>query len=126
MTAMSNYLENKLLDHAVGTASFTAPSTVYVQLHTGDPGEDGTANVAGETTRRPTGAFSAAAAGTTDNDAAITWTAVSTTETYTHISMWDASSAGNCLFVGALTSSVAVIALDNFQINAGDLDITFD
>lgn len=126
MTAMSNYLENKLLDHALGTASFTAPTTLYVQLHVGDPGEDGTANVAGETTRRPTGAFSAAVSGTTDNDAAITWTAVSTTETYTHISIWDASSAGNCLFVGALTSSVPVITPDNFQINAGDLDITFD
>jgi len=125
MTAMSDYLENELLDHALGTGSFTAPTNVYVKLHTGDPGEAGTANAATETTRVVTGAFSAAASGTTDNDAAITWSSVSTTETYSHISIWDASTAGNCLFVGALTSSVAVTAGDDFEIAAGDLDITF-
>ena len=125
MTAMSNYLENELLDHALGTGSFTAPTNVYVKLHTGDPGEDGTANAATETTRVITGAFSAASGGTTDNDAAITWSSVSTTETYSHISIWDNLTAGNCLFVGALDSSVAVTAGDDFEIAAGDLDITF-
>ena len=126
MTAMSNYLENALLDHAVGTSSFTAPTGVYFKMHTGAPGEDGTANAATETTRADCGAFSAAAGGTTDNDAAITISSVSTTEDITHFSLWDAASGGNCLFVGALTSSVALTAGDDFQVSAGDLDITFD
>lgn len=122
---MSNYLENKLLDHALGTTAFTMPTNAYVKLHTGDPGEDGTLNAATETTRVVTGAMSAASGGTSDNDAAITWSSVSTTETYSHISIWDALTAGNCLFVGPMGASVAVTAGDDFQLAAGDLDITF-
>ena len=125
MAAMSDYLENELLDHALGTGSFTMPSNVYMKLHIGTPGDDGTTNAASETTRVDCGNFAAAAAGTTDNDAAIQWSSVSNTETYSHFSLWDASSGGNCLFVGALSSSVAVTAGDDFEIPAGDLDITF-
>jgi hypothetical protein len=47
--SISNYAENKFLD-TLRNQSF-AVTTVYAQLHTGDPGEDGTANVASETTR---------------------------------------------------------------------------
>ena len=39
----SDYLENEVADHLLGTAAWTAPTNVYVQLHTGDPGEAGTA-----------------------------------------------------------------------------------
>ena len=37
--SISNYAENKILDHVTGRASFTAPSTVYIKLHTADAGE---------------------------------------------------------------------------------------
>ena len=33
----SNYLENKLLDHALGTTAFTQPTNQYLALHTADP-----------------------------------------------------------------------------------------
>ena len=42
--SISNYAELKILDHTTGTASWTAPSGVYLKLHTGDPGEAGTSN----------------------------------------------------------------------------------
>ena len=32
MTAMSNYLENKLIDHILRSTSFSAPSNIYVGL----------------------------------------------------------------------------------------------
>ena len=32
MSSASNYTENKLLDHSLGVASYTAPGTVYVAL----------------------------------------------------------------------------------------------
>jgi hypothetical protein len=35
MSAMSDYLENKVLDHILATTSYTAPATVYVGLSTG-------------------------------------------------------------------------------------------
>ena len=126
MTAMSDYLENELLDHALGTGAWTAPTNIYVKLHIDPPGQAGLLNAAANATRIVTGAMSAAATGLSDNDAAITWTNVSTTETYSHISIWDAATDGNCLFVGALTAPVAVTLGDDFEIAAGALDITFE
>jgi hypothetical protein len=41
MGAASNYLELKLLDHALGTTTYTKPTKVYLDLFTADPGEAG-------------------------------------------------------------------------------------
>ena len=40
MSALSNYAENKILDHILGTTAFTAPSAVYLGLSTGSFGDD--------------------------------------------------------------------------------------
>lgn len=124
--SMSNYLENELLDHVFGVGAFSQPSGVYVKLHTGDPGEDGTANAATETTRQAATFGSAASGGTISNTAQIQWTSLAATETLTHISLWDASTGGNCLWTGALSSSVNVNSGGTFTIAIGDLDITLD
>lgn len=120
--SISNYAELKILDHTTGRASWTAPTTVYLKLHTGDPGEDGTSNAATETTRQSV-AFSAAASGSIGSSATVSWTNVSTTETYSHWSMWDASTAGNCLWTGSLSSNAAVTAGDTFQITSLTLSL---
>jgi hypothetical protein len=120
--SISNYAELKILDHTTGRASWTAPSTVYVKLHTGDPGEDGTANAATETTRKSV-SWSAASSGSIASSATLEWTNVSTTETYSHWSLWDNSTAGNCLWSGALSSSAAVTAGDTFQITSLTLSL---
>ena len=121
--SISNYAELEILDHLTGTASWTAPSSVYIKLHTGDPGEAGTSNAATEATRKVV-AFSAASSGAITSSATVEWTNVSTTETYSHWSLWDASTAGNCLWTGALSSSAAVTAGDTFQIT--QLQLTLD
>jgi len=121
MSGISNYAENKLLD-TLRAQSFSV-SNVYVKLHTGDPGEDGTSNAATETTRKEV-TFSAASSGSMASSATVEWTNVSTTETYTHFSLWDNVSAGNCLWKGALSSSAAVTAGDTFQITS--LTLTLD
>jgi hypothetical protein len=54
------------------------------------------------------------------------WTNVSTTETITHVSVWDASTAGNCLWVGALTASKALNAGDTFTIPSGSFTASLD
>lgn len=119
--SISNYAENALLD-AIGGTSFSV-TTVYLQLHTGDAGEDGTANTAGETTRQSVG-FNAASGGSMSSSATVSWTNVSTSETLTHWSAWDASTAGNCLWTGALSGSATVAAGDTFQITS--LTLTLD
>ena len=120
--SISNYAENKILDHVTGEASWTMPTTVYVKLHTGDPGEAATNNAATETTRKAA-SWSAASSGSIATDATIEWTNVSTTETYTHWSLWDNSTAGNALWTGALSASAAVTAGDTFQITSLTLSL---
>lgn len=120
--SISNYAELKILGHTTGQTAWTAPTTTYVKLHTGDPGEDCTANAATNTSRQ-SAAWSAASAGAIAVSAAITWTNVSTTETYTYWSLWDNLTAGNPLWSGALSSSAAVTAGDTFQITALTLSL---
>lgn len=122
---LSNYAEDKLNDHVLGTTSYTMPTGVYVQLHVGAPGETCTSNVAGETTRKAA-TFNASSAGVATNDAVIEWTNVSTTETYSHFSLWDAVTAGNALMWGALTSSLGVTAGDDARFAIGQLSVTAD
>jgi len=119
--SISNYAELALLNTLRNT-SF-AVTAVYLKLHTGDPGEAGTSNAATEATRKVV-SFSAASSGSMTSSATVEWTNVSTTETYSHWSLWDASTAGNCLWSGALASSAAVTAGDTFQITS--LTLTLD
>ena len=119
--SISNYAENKLLD-TIGGTSFSV-TTAYLQLHLGDPGEDCTANAAAESTRKVV-SFSAASGGSMASSATVEWTNVAATETVTHWSLWDAASAGNALWSGALASSASLTAGDTFQITS--LTLTLD
>jgi hypothetical protein len=122
---MSNWLELELLDAVFNADVGTLPiENVYVKLHVGDPGEDGTGNAAGHTTRVEM-TCGAAASGATSNDAPVSFTSLSTNETISHISLWDHVSAGNCLMYGALTASKAVNSGDTLTFATGEIDITF-
>lgn len=118
--SISNYLENKLLDAVAGT-SYSAGAR-YVKLHLGDPGEAGTSNAATETTRKSV-SFGSAASGSMTSSATVEWTNVAATETYSHWSIWDDPSAGNCLWSGGLSASAAVTAGDTFQITSLTLSL---
>jgi hypothetical protein len=122
MGTFSDLVANAWLD-AVGNATSYSEAAVWVKLHLGDPGSAGTSNPAVETTRQQA-SFGAAGSRAMSNDAAIEWTNVSTSETYTHISLWDANAAGNFLGRDDLSSSAAVTAGDTFRIPIGDLDLT--
>ena len=43
-----------------------------------------------------------------------------------HVSVWDALTTGNCLFKGALSSSVTINVNDSLKIAAGALDLSVD
>jgi len=120
--SISNYAELKILEHTTGKTSWTMPATVYVKLHLGDPGEAATSNAAVEDTRK-SAAWATAASGAIATSATLEWTSVSTTETYSHWSMWDNLTAGNALWTGALSTSAAVTAGDTFQITTLTLSL---
>lgn len=123
MTALSNYAENQLMNHLVGTTTWTKPTNTFVQLHIGSPGEDCTANVAATTTRQQA-AWAAAASRAIATNAALAWT-ITAAETISHFSIWDASTAGNPICYGALTASVAEQIGDTFTIASGALTLDF-
>lgn len=110
------------LFNALGNNTSFAVAQAYIQLHTADPGANGTTSVATETTRK-TVSFGAAASGAISNDAAIEWTNIAGSQDATHFSLWDASSAGNFLGSGTITAN-AYTAGDTFTIPTGDLDLS--
>ncbi len=114
---------NAWLDALSRSVAYSDPAEFWEKLHTGDPGAAGTSNAAGETTRKQA-TFSAASAGAITTSAALTWTSVSTTETVSHVSFWDASSGGTFLGSDALDTARSLTAGDTFEIAAGDLDIS--
>jgi len=109
--SLSNYAENEMLTYFFTTDAMAGarPATWFVELHTGDPGEDGTDNVSGEGRQAVT--FGTVANGSTKNDSVPAWVA-STGLTITHISIHDAVTLGNSLISGELLIPLTVIASD--------------
>lgn len=110
-------LANKWLD-MLGATAFTAPTTVYVKLHTGDPGSAATANASGTTTRVAL-TWSSASAGSKAISNTPSWSSwAAGTETISHVSLWDASTSGNFLWSGALSASKTVNDGDTFTLSS--------
>jgi len=141
---MSNYLENKLVDHIFRATSFTAPTTIYVALYTAAPSDAGggteitigtnnysRASVAASTstwanTQASGTTASTGTTGLTSNINAITFATPSGSwGTVTHFGILDAATAGNLLFQGALTVSQTVNTGNTVSFAAGSLQITF-
>ena len=123
---LSNYLENKLLDHFLGTAGYTMPTTVYVGLYTVVPTDaGGGTQVTGGSYARQTAVFSAAASGTTSNTANIDFANMPAATTVA-IGVFDAITSGNLLLWGTLTTNKTTDAGDTLRIATGDLDISID
>jgi hypothetical protein len=127
MADLSNYLEGAFAEALRGGGngtSFTAPTAVYVKLHTGDPGEAGTSNASSETDRQEI-EFGAASDGVITSTVDVEWTAWDAgSETISHISGWDHVSAGNCLWKGDLAAPKSVSNGDTFRLASGDVTLT--
>ena len=122
MSAISDYLENKIIDWLLRGQTFTPPTTVYVGLLTAAPSDAGggtevsggsyarvavassLSNWAGSQSAGSTAA-STGTGGTTSNNAAVTFPAPTANwGVVTHFGVYDASAAGNLLFYAALTT----------------------
>ncbi len=125
MSAFSNYLENKVLDHVFGGNAYSAPGTLYLALYTSDPGDDNSGTeCSGTSYARQTIAFTVTN-DTASNTSAVEFpTAGSAWGTITHVGILDALTSGNLLAHGALTASKVVAQGDVFRVPASDLDIT--
>lgn len=128
MAELSNYLENKLLDHVLRNVSYTSPTTVYVGLYTSDPGDDNTGTeVSGGSYARQILSVTTATGGIVTSSADITFPqATGSWGTISHIGLLDALSSGNLLMHTALTTSKTVESGDVLRISSGDLTAALD
>lgn len=128
MAGFTNYLEDAVLDHVLGTGAYTQPD-IYVGLYTAAPNDNGggTEVSGGSYAREAVATWDAAVDGATANTGAITFTtATAAWGTVTHIGVFDAVSGGNLLAWCAATAEKAVGSGDTYVIAAGALDITLD
>jgi hypothetical protein len=151
MSAASNFLEAKLLDHVlkfgngsvtVGTGSgYAPPATLYLALFVNTSGNAATNLEAGTLTdevatagttayARQTIAFDAAT-GTSPcysaNTSTITFPTCTNVAwgTITHVAIMDGATrgAGTVLFFGQVTTSKTIDVGDTFQVSAGNLTV---
>lgn len=122
----SDYLENKVLDHALGTASFSSPSDVYIGLYTVAPTDaGGGTEVSGNNYAREVCTFSAASGGATANDIEVTFgTPSANWGVIVAFGVFDSLSGGNLLYWGDLGSNKTVESGDVVKWLVGELDIT--
>ena len=128
MAGFSDYLETKVLDHVFGGTAYTAPTTLYVALYSSAPtgSPSGTeVSTSGTAYARQTITFTTSG-GTTSNTSAVEF-ATATGSGYGTVvacAILDASTSGNILAYGTLTTSKTVSAGDVFRFNASAIDIT--
>lgn len=126
MAAMSNYLENALIEATLRNTTYTSPSAVYVALFTSDPTDAGSGTeVSGGSYARQEAAFETPSNGVSTIGAAIEFPQASGSwGTVTHFGIYDASTSGNLLYHGALTVSKAIDTGDVFKFATSALTVT--
>ena len=128
MAALSDYAEKLLLDFLMTSGTATRPTAWYVALYTAAPSDSGGGTeVSTGGYARQSIAFSTASSpgGTTSNSGEVSFTATGADYgTVTHMGIFDASSGGNLLWHGALTSSKTVADGDTLTFAVGNIDLT--
>lgn len=135
----STYAANALLNHFLRGVAAAVPARLYVSLHTANPGNTGTAEVA--TAAWPaytrldaalggavgTG-FTAAAGKACTNAKELLYAPHNgaASITVTHFAIWTDPLAGDMVFQGALTAPKMLNPTDECIIHANDLNIAVD
>jgi hypothetical protein len=127
----SDYLDNAILNAILNHAGYTFPATLYIALFTARPAADGTGgtevtigshNYARAVVTANTTNFPTATAHTCPNGAAISFNTPSGSwGTVTSFAIMDAATGGNFLYIGDLTTSVAIAASATVEFLAGAL-----
>lgn len=131
MSAFSNYLEGKLVDHVLRNTAMASPTTVYLALYTSDPAEDGSGAEAVYTNyARQASTWTALDAnGQTKNAAAVAFPAngnATASTTITHAAIFDALTGGNMLIYGPLANPKTLAVGDVLSFSENGLTLTID
>jgi hypothetical protein len=127
MSAISNYLENALINATLRNTSYTSPATVYAGLFTSDPTDAGSGTeVSGGSYARKAITFAAPSNGVTTNSAVACEfdQATGSWGTITHFGIFDALTTGNLLYYGALTTAKTIASGDVFKFPTSSVTVT--
>jgi hypothetical protein len=131
--AMSDFLEDTVLDMVLNSVAYVEPATVWIALFTAAPSDSGggTEVTGGSYAREevPAAGWTITAPSPTraGNTAAIDFiTATASWGTVTHVGVFDAITTGNLLFHGILTSSRVVDNGDTFSFAIDALGVALD
>lgn len=129
MAAMSDYLENALLEETLNAVNFAPPASVYIALYTTAPTDaGGGVEVSGGSYARVqvTAGFTVSGVLTrAGNTAAITFAqATANWGTIVAVGIHDAASGGNLLYHGSLTASKTINDTDQLEFPADALGVT--
>jgi hypothetical protein len=126
MAAMSNYLENALINATLRNTTYTSPSTVYVGLFLTDPTDAGSGTeVSGGSYARKAMTFGAPSNGASVNSAAVEFDqATGNWGTIPFFAIFDALTSGNMLYHGALTASKNIETGDVFKFATSSVSVT--
>lgn len=120
----SNYLENRLIDHSLGTTTYTKPSSVYLALYTTAPSDSSAGTeVTGGSYVRKVITFSAAVNGVATNSVSVSFTNMPTANVVA-IGILDALTSGNLLYWSTLANTVQSISGDTINISNGSLAVS--
>jgi hypothetical protein len=129
MSAMSQYLEQALLNHLLRGTAMHAPAKLYVALYTSTPDNRQQEVIGGQYSRvelncAPGVWNNPSETGLTTNSAPIVFPVASAPwGQISHVAIYDAAVEGNVLFAAALESPVQVEAGHGFSFPAGALSV---
>ena len=121
----TNYLQNNMLNHFLGTATYEKPS-IYIGLFTVAPTEeDNGKELTGGAYCRKNVSFDFADDGATANASDIDFDEMPAVTTVA-VAIFDSMTEGNMLLFGTLTDEKKTDNGDTLRIPKGDLDISID
>ena len=125
--SLTNAFETETLEWLFTTTGVTRPTAWYVGLYTVAPTDSGGGTeVSGYAYTRVSATLSVTG-DTATNGSALEWAAATGTwGTVVAVGIFDASTAGNLIAYGNLTTSKTITTGDVFRISTGNLDITLD
>lgn len=132
MADLTNFAESKLLNHILGKAAYTMPTTVYVGLFTAAPDDTGGGTEVsgfGYARQAITSTMSSSSNGSQSTNAdIIRFGPASGADwgTITHCALFDALSGGNMLMWSALDASVFVGDGNAFEFDVASLVAELD
>lgn len=127
----TDFLENKLLDHSLGTTTFNRPTPIYVGLFTVSPSDNGTGGteVTGGSPAyaRKVITFGAASNGSASNNIAITWDGMPAC-TVNAVGIFTSLTAttNDLIFYSTLSPGRTLLAGDTIRINSGSLTVSLE